>query len=769
MRSDSFVPTSRASRERFGRRAAVAVIAAISLAALLTVASTWNVFSQTTDEPAHIAAGMELVDAGSYTIDPQHPPLARALFALGPWLEGARFHPGGGFVDQGNAVLYCCDDYVRILSLARAGNLPFLILGILVVAIWCWRLFGPAGAVAGTALYATLPPVLAHSGVATTDMAAASTIAASLLTFDLWLERRTPLRSALLGAALAAAVLAKLSAVAFVPLGMIGIAAGRLLIRDRREQRRERRALGILPALATAALTALLVVWAVFRFSFGVVLPGGSDWYDRAIPPSLLGPLHAVGDNVPLPAPELLRGVLELVAHSRDGHFSYLLGEVGTDGWWYYFPVAIGIKTPIPFLVLALGGILLLLSRPRMTGPLLATLAMLALAMSSSINIGIRHILPIYPLLAILAAGAFCWLASRRAAGRIVAAALLAWQVGSTAASHPDHLPWFNAIVGDHPERWLLDSNLDWGQDLLRLEAATQQLGIDSLALSYFGTADPARHDFPPLSPVHDTPTTGWVAVSLMNRLGPGFGRSEPVFVWLDAHEPRRIGASILLYEIPAGEPAPLPLSEDHRLLLPILLGPEPLADPRGPRLVTRVRAQSTHAQPVDVRVGEEVVSIAPGSSEPAALRRNRLDGQIVTAAPSDLDGLRFEVELVDLATGRAVPLPSVRMRDVPRGVARLRTGDGDRERSLRLQAAGTENAARVRVRVHEPGGAVEEQDVELTVVEPHGPPFASVDLGRSSGARTIEIEPLEAQVGISATLVEVDPVSGAIELRFRQ
>ncbi|HUP65804.1 MAG TPA: hypothetical protein VM557_11050, partial [Thermoanaerobaculia bacterium] len=197
-----------------------------------------------------------------------------------------------------------------------------------------------------------------------------------------------------------------------------------------------------------------------------------------------------------------------------------------------------------------------------------------AVAMTSSINIGIRHVLPIYPLLAVVA-GWWCGAALRLGRGgeeesvathpgagwkpaphlskHALVAVLLVWQLAGAVRAWPDYLAWFNAIAGDEPQEWLLDSNLDWGQDLLRLEEEARRRGIDRLALSYFGSALPARHDLPPLRPAHATrPTTGWIAVSWMNRKGIGLLSAEPLYRWLDPHEPvATIGKSILLYYIP--------------------------------------------------------------------------------------------------------------------------------------------------------------------------------------------------------------------------
>lgn len=755
------------------KRLAVAAIVSIALGAALVVGSTWRVFSQTIDEPAHIATGLRWVAEGRYDTDLQHPPLARILFAIGPHLAGAPYVVER-VVQQGNAALYCCGNYVRMLSLARAGNLPFLLLAIMVTAAWSWRLYGPWGGVAGALLFATLPPLLAHAGLATNDVAAAATLGAALLAFDLWLERRTWGRTLLLGLSFGGALLAKLSAVAFLPLAMVAILAvhlmgGRMQRSEKQEPVRRR----LLAHLALAGIAAFLLVWAVFRFSFGVVfLPEQRNRYDWVIPAPIHGLAHAVGDNIPIPAPELVRGVAELLAHSRYGHFSYFRGEVGTDGWWSYFPVTIGVKTPLAFLILVVAAFPLLIadarrvakedrpSRLRHLAPLLAALTILGVAMASSINIGVRHILPIYPLLAVVAVRPLVFLFSGKPFGPAIAIAILSWQLADAARAHPDHLAWFNPIASEHPEQWLLDSNLDWGQDLLRLEAAARRHGMDSLALSYFGTALPERHELPPLRPVEGVPIEGWVAVSLMNRMGPAYGSAEPVFEWLDAYEPERIGKSILLFHI---QPQP-----DERILLPILLGPEPLADPRGPRWTTNVRVRSDHESPVEVRLGETSIAIPPGVSEPETLRFNAVTGVVLSAPPEVMKWVGFELELRDAASGARIAIPAIRARAAGAQTLRFELAGEPRERSLRIQDLASAPESRVRFRMLDGERVIEERAVALAREEASGPSFATIDLPPAADARfVVELEPIDPRMKLWAMIVETDPVTGAIEVRL--
>ncbi|MGH3040302.1 MAG: hypothetical protein ACRDNG_00915, partial [Gaiellaceae bacterium] len=165
------------------------------------------------------------------------------------------------------------------------------------------------------------------------------------------------------------------------------------------------------------------------------------------------------------------------------------------------------------------------------------------------IQIGVRHVLPIYPFLALVAAqGARSLTRWPRApmAGKFIVAILLGWMYWSSLRAHPDYLPYFNEIVGTHPEHFLMASDLDWGQDLDRLEVALRARQIDTVHLAYWGTARPEKHLSSAVVPLNpDSRPKGWIAVSLANRIG----RSAPSYEWLGSTlHVARVGRTIDLY-----------------------------------------------------------------------------------------------------------------------------------------------------------------------------------------------------------------------------
>ena len=558
-------------------RASRLALFVIVFVAALRVVSTWLVYSQTFDESTHIAAGMEWLEQGTYRGEPQHPPLARVAAALGPYLAGARLSPHDeGLSEQGNDILHS-GPYLRTLSLARAGILPFFLLSIVVVWAHGRMLGGELAGVIAALLYSNLPPVLAHAGLATTDMAVTCGIAATLFLLQRWLLTPSPRVATWLGLATAVAVTSKFSSLLFLAVAGTVMAA----MTWRRPVWRH-----VVLALAVC----LVAVWAVFRFDFGPL----RDSHHHLVNAWLVAHGWSMPnlDAIPLPMPALWSGIAQTLLHNAEGHEAYLLGEYRLGGWWYYFPVAIAVKTTIVFLLLALVSPFLLRKKPVLA-PCVAAVAIVVACFPADINIGIRHVLPIYPLLAVSAG---CALATRR---RALVVSLLAVELFASARAHPDYLPYFNAFAGSEPRKILLDSNLDWGQDLLRLEKRARELKIDALRLSYFGTADLERHPLPPLIPVvHDRPLPGWFAVSEGHLGSREHGKTFPFLDRFPKYE--RIGKSIRLYRIPGPVPK-VPTAEVltamDRLVVPLPLGASGGTDGRVWETELRVRNSGAVAE----------------------------------------------------------------------------------------------------------------------------------------------------------------------------
>jgi hypothetical protein len=538
------------SRSTRPAAAELLLLLVITAVAVVRITSTYHVFTHTIDEPVHLASGMEWLEFHRLTWNRMHPPLSRVFVALGPYLEGVRWQGEPYPNSEGIAELHSLGHYFRTLTLARVGVLPFFVL-----AVWStwWLarlLFGSATALVAAGSFTLLPPILAHAGLATTDMAITGIMPLVLAVGLRWLEH--PKRSAtiLLGIVVGVAVLLKFSALVFIPACLMSMLIAKLTfesvpsaVKLARWRRLEVPALGV---LAVASLT----VWAGYLFHVGTLASIGLG--------ALASPVLARAPI--LPAPEFWHGIVSLLWYNEKSIPSYSLGEVSHGGPWYFFPMAVGVKTPIGFLALALLGLFVTIRdawqqrRWWSAIPAAAAVCLLVVGMSSKIAIGLRHVLPVYTVLSILAgAGAVClWrLNSHRPAGRAIVVLLGAWLVLSSARAHPDYLVAFNELASARPEHFLIDSDLDWGQDVGRLADTVRARRIDSLTVYLLGFFDDSllpsvRHLVQPEWFPAPAPTTGWVAASAY----PLYLR--PGIPWLQPRRPvARVGKSIYLFYIP--------------------------------------------------------------------------------------------------------------------------------------------------------------------------------------------------------------------------
>jgi hypothetical protein len=177
---------------------------------------------------------------------------------------------------------------------------------------------------------------------------------------------------------------------------------------------------------------------------------------------------------------------------------NFLAGHYSTSGWWYYFPVAFLIKTPVGFLTLIVFGVATCLRRRRELGRLnvtflFASVALyLVTAMNSPFQVGIRHILPVYPFLLVITAAGVQMLVRTRVGRMAVVAPVAAW-VAMLVTVYPHTLTFFNLLVGGprYGSEYLADSNIDWGQGLKALKSWMTRHDVPRVDLAYFGSADP--------------------------------------------------------------------------------------------------------------------------------------------------------------------------------------------------------------------------------------------------------------------------------------
>ncbi|MEQ1885795.1 MAG: glycosyltransferase family 39 protein [Bryobacteraceae bacterium] len=522
------------------------------------IAQTWELYCPTYDEPVHIACGLEWWDKGAYTLEPQHPPLARIVLAYPLYAAGKHIKGIANWTAEGNEQIYE-GSFRQNMIAVRRPMLLFFWLGGLTCFVWCALYLTPWIGALSVFLYALSPPVLGQAGIATTDIAITGTLPLAVLAALVFARQPSWKTGSFAGFAAALGLTSKMSFLLFYPAALFGCAlAGGLRTWKQKDKPKANlrweaiapylRAAG--PGLAVFAFT----VWAIYLFSVDDLSPAKGA---QALLTNSVGWKHQLLDvllHVRMPAGKLISGIGSVFLHFEMGHTVLFLGKLQTHGSVIFFPLIFAIKSPLAFVLLALLALVYCFRSTDVVAaeaafPLLAGCMILMGCLPATLNLGVRHILPIYPLLGIAAAAALSALwnceAARRV-GRVAAIGLVGGILYSHLDAGPDYIPWFNVLAGSHPERIVVDSDLDLGQDLSRLVQQARDSHIDRLWLRYWGSADPKRHDLPPFTELpFNQPVKGWVAISINWA-----AVHADEFAWLDRYPFQPVGKTIRLYKI---------------------------------------------------------------------------------------------------------------------------------------------------------------------------------------------------------------------------
>ena len=571
---------------------------------LLTVMFFLAVFSMkedsvTMDEVAHLPAGYSYLTQKDIRLNPEHPPLLKDLAAapllfikeinfpseIKDWTENINGQWGFGYhflYHDGNPA----DEMIFL------GRFPIILILILLgffIFKWAREIFGNGVALLALFLFSFSPTFISHGRLVTTDVGAAAGIFIASYYFIKALQKPTKKNIIFSGVSFGLAELCKFSVILLIPF-FIFLGLTWWLIKSGGLKQ-------TLKSLVMIFIIGYLLIWPVYQYHIWNYPPEKQaedfKFFLSAYPDFIQKPLiWAVEKPILRPYAQYLTGLLMVFHRAAFGHTTYFLGEISNLGWKNYFPIVYLIKEPLPLHILTLLAILYaawLIKEPfwRSTFPRVKNwikkhfpeFAMIlfigiywAVSLTSNLNIGVRHLLPVFPFIMILvSAVTMNWLTSASKFGPgmrlkyLFLAVLILWQAISVLKIYPHFLAYFNELAQgpDNGYIYTVDSNLDWGQDLKRLEKWVAANKIDKIYVDYFGGGDAEyylKEKFVPWwgqrNPAEFS-KGNYLAVSATLLQG---GRGNPVsgfdqpcgyYRWLDRYQPiEKIGYSIFIYYI---------------------------------------------------------------------------------------------------------------------------------------------------------------------------------------------------------------------------
>jgi len=544
------------------RRAIYLLVAVLLLLALYAqMMGSVRYKSATYDEQTYFARGYAVLRTGDMRLRLRHPLLTNLISAapllLLPDLSVPTDHGSWTSAEFHEFSAQFLWDYNRewadqIIYLARW---PMMLLTVVLAAFvyrWARALYGTEGALLALGLIAFDPNFIAHGRLANTDIGATAGIFIAAYAF--WAYQRRPGRFRLLlaGIACGLAQTTRFTALLLFPIFGLEMLVAEWVRGDGSRWHGLARVAMILLALAGISL---VTIWAICGFAWGPV----------------------DGTGLSLPAPDHWGEFLSLVHRLARADRAFLMGRIYEGGWWPYFFVAFAVKTPLPTLVLIVWATVrgvrhrcLLRDLPFV----LPVAAYFAFAVAGNLNTGYRFILPVLPFLAVhaarLAPSATRFLVPAPRISRYLLGVLAVVLVFGTLSVYPHYLAFFNGLVSPrNGYKVLVDSNLDWGQDLPGLQGWMEAQGVEQVYLSWFGIAPPEHYgvrrqylpgwppfENPSLRVYHpERPLPGMYAISATNLQGVLL-EDPDTFAFFRALQPMaQIGYSILVYEVPASAP----------------------------------------------------------------------------------------------------------------------------------------------------------------------------------------------------------------------
>ncbi len=548
--------------------------------------------SLTIDELSHLPAGISYVTQQDYRLNPEHPPLQKILAGFA---AVTAVHPkvpleSRGWTDETNGQWSFGTDLLfnsgnDANQLTFWGRLPTVVLTVLfgfLLFYWTKRTISQLAAVIVLALYALSPSIIAHGHLVTFDVGAAFGYWLAFIALLSLLKRPSWLSALLLGLALSFVLLIKFSAILLIPIfTLLSI----LWLASHPSPKDKSSIAKLLSYGLVAALTILIAIWLAYRplIANYPALKNSND--AQSLTANFNGNQLQIGRlavraiTIPILRPygEYLLGLSLTVNRAAYGNTNYFLGTINNQGSSLYFPILFFTKESLTALILiaeGLGLFVLQIIRERNLQKsfekyfieislLIVIIAYWVSAITSPLNIGIRHILPTIPLIFLFTGITVSRLFLNKKISPHFGTIMLALLLLEGLVSYPYFISRYNLLAGGTSNGYKIavDSNYDWGQDLKRLAAYTQKNKIDQIALDYYGTADPHYYlgeRFVPWWSARGVPS-GYFAVSISKYLeATALHKNvappavEDSYAWLKDQTPvARVGTTLLLYRFP--------------------------------------------------------------------------------------------------------------------------------------------------------------------------------------------------------------------------
>jgi len=543
----------------------------------MSLFASWNQ-SLTFDENLHIGAGYSYLKKQQIVLNPEHPPLFKNIAALPlmflPINSNASFdsffHPGTSTFQKNSdqygfaqSLIYQSgNDADLIRHISRLPMLVFFILSAIIIYIWTKKLYGHGASIIVLLLFSFSPTILAHAPLVTSDIAALFGALLAIFFFLKYLSVPNLQNLVYAGLAFGIAQVCKFSMILLVPFLFV---------------------VGFLYMSKTKKISIRVFLKNIIALYFiGFI--------------AVILPLYTLNsDSIVQPLVLFLKGISMVLNHVEQGQYSYIFGHVSSNGWWYYFPVNFILKESLSYVLLCvitvIFGVSIFIKKARLISVTQYTthhitevtfiawiIFYLSVSMLGNLNIGIRHLLCIYPFMMILIAGGIVKIythiksKSQKMIYAIIITLLLIWYSLSSTLAFPYYLSYFSELAGpkEYHSYYLADSNIDWGQDLLRFRDWVNDTAIKKIETDYFGTTYPPyylKEKFIDLWPAkyadvddfkNRNNSDGWIAVSVNNlkpinmRLDNALKLKNALpYPWLAQYTPITvIGSSIVIYRV---------------------------------------------------------------------------------------------------------------------------------------------------------------------------------------------------------------------------